>query len=305
MVCSFLGTKPILDKGKARAIRTPSSQHSVEPRMSPQDWLEPNFVTPKLGSKDCRKRSLDFKVSTEGSAALSPDCCYALLQDESCVRVFNIESGQSKPQPIFNHKKDRHAIRDARLSFSLVGILSNGELRLWKYRGSTSPGQWPSTTESFHPDRLQCAWSPRCFAIFEGSSRTLVALCGQYDEQSSQRACISLYRVVTSDSRGNIQITPDQSFRPFEDSHRNSLRSEIIKSVNFSADGQFLVCITKSNRVLSWDVLGNNADPQNPFVVRRTCAKVISSPLICLSTLFDQSTLSLYLPLLCLTSWLV
>ncbi|KAI9667121.1 MAG: hypothetical protein M1831_001298 [Alyxoria varia] len=287
-VCNFLGVKPIFDKGKARAISTPSSQRSLEPKMSPQDWLEPDFDTPKLVPKDYRQRSLGSHVSIEGSAALSPDCCFALLQDKSSVRVFNVESEPNEPQSIFKHKKDKHTFREARLSFSFLGILSDGEMKLWKYRGSTSSDQLPSATETFHLDRPQYPWSPRCFAIFEDSSRTLLALCGQYDEQSSQRACINLYRVKTDNSGGNIQITPDQTFRTFENAHCNPLKNEIIKSVNFSPDGQFLVCITRRNRILSWDVLRNEADSQDPFIIGRKYAKVITSPVNCLAILLSS-----------------
>ncbi|KAH8679923.1 hypothetical protein BGZ60DRAFT_561433 [Tricladium varicosporioides] len=282
------------------ASRSQDSMSFLEPiDFSP--WVERNIGTPNIIIEK-KQKSITIPVPDKRykCVGLSPDCKTAFFMNVTAFLVCplaNFESGKipktdlillSKSSRECKYKAIRAAISNRFLAVIMTleteiskpkSIIKEHQLRIFDY--SCKPLKEAHTVDLLIPA------SPSCIAIRESDLGVWLAI-GIYGK-------IKMYRY--HDQTGRFEeMTPNFSYYT-----PNYLRKDTPKSVDFSDDGQQLVCITQTtNRVLVWQLSHEGLPYQAHFSIKKEYEPGTKARGIDSASLFKSPRGSVYM--LCTTS---
>ncbi|KAI9800304.1 MAG: hypothetical protein M1833_003418 [Piccolia ochrophora] len=278
------------------SLRSPSR---LEDHLCPNDWIEPRIppfeATSKAGlSRVPLKRGPMFHPSQYVSAGLSPDCRSVYFLRERSVRVYSLRNfpAVNESDILFKWKMTCDSVcEEAALSNGLLAVFTKRTLLVFSI-----PHQSVIGMESLEYDKERYRWDPNCITIHEANDRAWICVGGRVNYNGNFNGSIKIFQVDMTLGRSTLVPYAAQ----LDKGERDSLVGDFLKMLEFSPDGQRLVCVTNNNRILSW-FLSNNARPrQDPFQISKAFAKETKARGITSAVLFHSPSKKPYV--LCTTS---
>jgi hypothetical protein len=225
--------------------------------MNPQEWMESeeDFQHFQIYKEEGVQIPFERCFSSNHYAAgLSPKCSSVFFLSPKNIVVYSLDNFPKVtkedirlnrvPPAKGEFKAAKATITDRFLA--LIIRANPSRLLLYEYDVSAK-SEGDIGSEVFE------MWYPTCLAMHEASNRTWVAVGCRRDNLGS----IKMYSI--EGFRGKLALKRHDAM--FDKCVPNALANDWPKVVDFSTDGQRLVCLTNKNKVLVW-FLSNNARPR-------------------------------------------
>jgi hypothetical protein len=117
-------------------------------------------------------------------------------------------------------------------------------------------------------------WNPNSLiTIHEADDRTWIAVGGYTKQDGVLSGSIKMYCIGANGGRAGLTRHPVSFNRP----KPNPLALDPLTTLEFSPDGERLVCATNNNRVLIWRLWLDGHSQRAPFVIQRDL-RTVSQP---------------------------
>ncbi|KAG9230140.1 hypothetical protein BJ875DRAFT_499399 [Amylocarpus encephaloides] len=228
--------------------------------LEPLVWMEPEIDYSSIqisNAAEFTQMALSrgrFRNYSYYGAGLSPNCCnaFALGEKELLVCPVNAETSQKNPQIDGHFRLAPCAENDfstarATITNRFLAVLRGAQrLNLSVFQYSKNPDGGKVGSHTFK------GWYPICLGMHEGPSCTCIAVGGCSKEIGS----IRVFKVIDANGKFTLEMHQTGSTSVLSQPFLNDQP----KQIDFSPDGQRLICLTKNNRVLTW-LLTDNYEP--------------------------------------------
>ncbi len=253
---------------------TPWNSNEHQSSVNSVDWKEPCMPEFLLTDKKEDEISLKLPVTKSGhqwrqlfsqdyySVGLSPNCRLAFVLGKRFLRIYHL----SGPPDLRAEPRDplEGDFEDAVLSNRYLVAVQRYTLNTFELSADGHRLNKPHSTPLENQNNRR-DWIPKCLAISDNGESAWIAV--GFRVKNAFGSCGEIKIYLINSSRGGHE---ERSRLTIE----NSRKSDHVRRIAFSPDGNRLACVTTTNRVLIWSWSERTHSWQRPFQIQRDFSPV-------------------------------